>query len=63
MFTKLNPIKMPDTENVNRLWRDTATSHGIDESIDPTDAPNPKSTSKEGSAQQSNVLSEVNKEK
>jgi hypothetical protein len=39
------------------------TSHGIDESIDPTDAPNPKSTSKEGSAQQSNVLSDVNKEK
>lgn len=63
MLTRLNAIKMPDTENVNRLCRESETSQGIDESIDPTDAPSPKRTSKDGRAQQSSVLTDVKREK
>ena len=54
---------MPDIENVNCLWLERETSHGMKESIEATDAPNPNNTSKEGSAQQSSVLNDVNKDK
>jgi hypothetical protein len=40
------------------LWRESVTSHGMNESAEATDAPKPKRTSKEGSAQQSRVLSD-----
>ena len=63
IFTKLSAIRMPDSENVHCLCRESVTSQGMNESADATDAPNPKSTSNEGSAQQSKVLSEVNSEK
>jgi len=45
------------------LCRESVTSHGMNESADATDAPKPKKTNKEGSAQQSRVLSDVNREK
>jgi hypothetical protein len=63
MFTKLRAINMPETENVHCLCRESVTSHGMNESAEATDAPKPKRTSKEGSAQQSSVLSDVNREK
>jgi hypothetical protein len=63
MFRKLSAIRMPDAENVHCLWRESVTSHGMNESAEATDAPKPKRTSKEGSAQQSRVLSDVNREK
>jgi hypothetical protein len=56
-------MRIPDVKNVHCLCRDSATSHGKVESMDATDAPKPKRTSKEGRAQQSSVLSDVNKEK
>ena len=63
MFTKLSAMRMPDTANVHGLCRDNVTSHGMNESIDATEAPKPNSTSNEGSAQQRRVLNEVNREK
>ena len=63
MFTKLEAIRMPETENVQCLCRESTTSHGMRDSVDATDAPKPKRTSNEGSAQQSRVLSDVNREK
>ena len=63
MLTKLNAIKIPEIENVHCLCRESVTSHGMNESMDATEAPKPKSTSKDGSAQQRRVLSEVNREK
>jgi hypothetical protein len=63
MLTKLEPIKVPDSENVHTLWRERATSHGVKASIDATDAPKPNNTSSDGSAQHKSVLREVNNEK
>jgi hypothetical protein len=54
---------MPDTANVNPLCRDRTTSHGIEDSMEATDAPSPNRTSKDGSAQQSSVPTDVNSEK
>jgi hypothetical protein len=48
---------------VRTLWRERATSHGRNESVDATDAPSPNSTSSDGRAQQSSVLRELNSEK
>jgi len=63
VFTKRSAISNPDIENVHCLCRERVTSHGMNESIDATDAPKPKRTNTEGSAQQSRVLSEGNREK
>ena len=63
MFRKLRMIRIPDIENVHCLCRESVTNHGKDESIDATDAPKPSRTSKDGRAQQSSVLTDVNKEK
>jgi hypothetical protein len=62
-LTKLTTIRTPDTANVHCLWRDSVASHGMNDSIDATDAPRPNSTSSDGSAQQRRVLSDVNREK
>jgi hypothetical protein len=62
MFKKLSAISVPEIAKVHPLCRERVTSHGMNESMDATDAPKPKSTNSEGSAQQSKVLSEVNKE-
>jgi len=48
---------------VSSLWRESVTNHGRNESADATVAPSPDRTSKEGRAQQSNVLRELNREK
>jgi hypothetical protein len=63
MFRKLNPIKVPDIENVQTLWRESTTNHGAKASIEATDAPKPNNTSSDGSAQHKSVLREVNNEK
>jgi hypothetical protein len=63
MFTKLKPIRMPDIENVHSLWRESVTNHGMNESIDATDAPKPSRTRRDGRAQQRSVPTDVNKEK
>ena len=63
MFTKLSAISVPEMEKVHCLWRERVTSHGMNESMDATDAPKPNRTNNEGRAQQTRVLSEVNKEK
>jgi hypothetical protein len=63
VLKKLNAIKAPETANVHCLCRESVTSHGMKESMDATEAPSPNSTSNEGSAQQSKVLTDVNKEK
>jgi hypothetical protein len=63
MFRKLIPIKTPEIANVQFLCRDNVTSHGNDDSVDATEAPKPAKTSSEGSAQQSSVPTELNREK
>jgi hypothetical protein len=63
VFKKLNMMRQPDIANVHCLCRDNVTSHGKNERVDATDAPNPNSTSSEGSAQQRRVFTEVNNEK
>jgi hypothetical protein len=63
MFTKLSAIRVPDTANVHCRCRESVTSHGMNESIDATEAPKPKSTSSDGSAQHTRVLSDVKREK
>ena len=63
MLSKLKAINAPDIENVQPLWWDRVTSHGMNDSRDATDAPRPKSTSSDGKAQHSMVLKEVNNEK
>jgi hypothetical protein len=63
MFTKLSAIKTPETPNVQCLCFDSVTSHGINESMEATEVPKPNKTSNEGSAQQSNVLIDVKREK
>jgi hypothetical protein len=63
MFTKLSAIRTPDTPNVQCLCFESVTSHGTNERVEATDAPKPKSTSNEGRAQHTNVLTDVNKEK
>jgi hypothetical protein len=49
--------------NTTTLWCESVTSHGIADRNEATVVPNPTSTSNDGSAQQSNVLTDVNKEK
>jgi hypothetical protein len=56
-------IRMPEIENVHCLYRDSVISHGRNESIDATEAPNPSRTSRDGRAQQSSVPADVNREK
>ena len=56
-------IKTPYIVNVHALWRERVTSHGMNVSSDATDAPRPNSTSSDGRAQQSSVLTDVNSEK
>ena len=63
MLTKLAKIKTPETANVHCLCRDSVTSQGMNDSIDATVAPSPIRTSNDGSAQHSNVPSDVNREK
>jgi hypothetical protein len=63
MFKKLRAISVPDSENVHCLCRESVTNHGMNESMDATDAPNPKSTNNEGRAQHRRVPSDVNREK
>jgi hypothetical protein len=63
MLTKLSAIRTPDTVNVHCLCRDIVTSHGMNESIDATDAPKLKSTSNDGRAQHKRVPSDVNRER
>jgi len=63
VFTKLSAMSSPETENVNVLCRESVTSQGMDERSDPTDAHNPTRTRREGTAQQSSVLKEVNRDK
>jgi hypothetical protein len=60
---KLSAIRTPEIVNVHCLCRESATSHGMKESIEATDAPKPKSTSNDGSAQQSKVPTDVKREK
>jgi len=38
MFRKLSAIRMPDAENVHCLWRESVTSHGMNESAEATQA-------------------------
>src|ERR1700694_24163 len=61
MLTKLSAIRTPDTANVHHLCLESVTSHGMNESMDATDAPKPNSTSHEGSAPHRSVLSDVNR--
>jgi hypothetical protein len=63
VFTKLHAIKTPETVNVRTLCRESVTNQGKNEREEATEAPSPNSTSNEGSAQQSSVLREVNREK
>lgn len=63
MFTKLSAMSTPDIVNVHCLCRESVTSHGMKDSMDATDAPNPKRTSRDGSAQHKSVLTDVNSEK
>jgi hypothetical protein len=63
VFRKLHAIRAPEMLKVRTLWRESATSHGRNESIDATDAPRPNKTSNDGRAQQSSVLTELNSEK
>ena len=63
MFTKLNAISSPEIANVHCLCLESATSHGKDDRVDATEAPSPAKTSSDGSAQQSRVPTDVNKEK
>lgn len=63
MLKKLKAMSPPDIANIHCLCRDNVTSHGKNERVDATDAPNPNRTSSEGSAQQSRVLKDVNNEK
>jgi hypothetical protein len=63
MLIKLAAISTPEMLKVQGLCRESATSHGKDESADATVAPKPMSTNKEGRAQHRSELSEVNSEK
>lgn len=63
MYKNESAIITPETANTVCFCLDNATSHGAAVSIDPTDAPNPSSTSKEGKAQHTSVLTEVNSER
>jgi hypothetical protein len=63
MLTKLRAIRMPDTANVHCLYLESITNHGMRESVDATDAPNPTSTRSDGRAQQRRVPTDVNSEK
>lgn len=63
MFTKLRAINAPAIENVHPLWRDSETNQGMNDSRDAIELPKPNSTSNEGRAQHSSVLSDVKRDK
>src|SRR6267142_4669061 len=60
---KLTASNAPEIQNTHSLWRESVTSQGITESMEATEAPKPSSTSSDGSAQQSSVLTDVNSDK
>lgn len=63
MFKKLAAIRIPEIPNVKDLWCESVTSQGRAASVEATVAPNPTRTSTDGSAQQSSVPTEPNREK
>jgi hypothetical protein len=59
----LQPIKNPETAKTHVLCRESVTSHGTADKNDATVAPRPSNTKSDGSAQQSNVPNDVNRDK
>jgi len=63
MLKKPAAINTPETPNVQGLYRDRVTSHGKAAKVEATVVPSPARTSKDGSAQQSKVPTELKSEK
>src|SRR6185437_3698875 len=58
-----NAISTPAVVNTQTLWWDSFTNQGTEERTVATVAPSPKSTSRDGKAQQSRVPTDVNSER
>jgi len=61
-YTKFAKINSPAIANVQFLCRENVISQGTDETTEATVAPSPIRTNREGNAQHSNVLNDVNSE-
>src|SRR5262249_60253778 len=62
-YSKLPPMSAPETRNTTLLCRESVTSHGTAERNEATVAPSPSRTRSDGSAQQSSVPNDVNRDR
>lgn len=56
-------MRNPDIAKTQVLWCESVTSHGTADKKDATGAPRPTNTKRDGSAQQSSVPNDVNRDK
>jgi len=56
-------MRNPDMPKTQVLWCESVTSHGTADKNDATVAPSPTNTNRDGSAQQSSVPNDVNRDR